>query len=79
MKSLFQNADAPFLTRDQAKTLTDRVLVDRLTLEQIDHDGATFGLREEHARLRPAGSGNPRRVRAGLAVLRLVGRWCDGR
>ena len=26
MKSLFQNADAPFLTRDQAKTLTDRVL-----------------------------------------------------
>jgi predicted Zn-dependent protease len=26
MKSLFQSADAPFLTRDQAKTLTDRVL-----------------------------------------------------
>ena len=26
MKSLFQTADAPFLTRDQAKALTDRVL-----------------------------------------------------
>ena len=26
MRSLFQNADAPFLTRDQAKSLTDRVL-----------------------------------------------------
>jgi len=26
MKSLFQSVDAPFLTRDQAKALTDRVL-----------------------------------------------------
>ena len=56
MKSLFQTADAPFLTRDQAKQLMDRVLgmakAERDTFAKQAASARSQNLRTKMARLR---------------------------